>query len=53
MAAFPGVDIGSYPHLDALDYRVKVTLDGRDAARVDEALAWLAAKLGKAVVRTD
>ena len=44
VAAFPGVDIGSYPHLDAPDYRVKVTLDGRDAARVDEALAWLAAR---------
>ena len=53
VAAFPGVDIGSYPHLDAPDYRVKVTLDGRDAARVDEALAWLAARLGKAVVRTE
>jgi FAD synthetase len=53
VAAFPGVDIGSYPHLDAPDYRVKVTLDGRDAARVDEALAWLVAKLGKAVVRTE
>ena len=53
VAAFPGVDVGSYPHLDAPDYRVKVTLDGRDAARVDEALAWLVAKLGKAVVRTE
>jgi molybdenum cofactor synthesis domain-containing protein len=53
VAAFPGVDIGSYPHLDAPDYRVKVTLDGRDAARVDEALAWLVARLGKAIVRTD
>ena len=53
VAAFPGVDIGSYPHLDAPDYRVKVTLDGRDAARVDEALAWLAARLGDAVVRID
>jgi molybdopterin-biosynthesis enzyme MoeA-like protein len=53
VAAFPGVDIGSYPHLDAADYRVKVTLDGRDGGRVDEALAWLVAKLGDAVVRTD
>jgi molybdenum cofactor synthesis domain-containing protein len=53
VAAFPGVDIGSYPHLDAPDYRVKVTLDGRDAARLDEAMAWLAARLGKAVVRTE
>jgi molybdenum cofactor synthesis domain-containing protein len=53
VAAFPGVDIGSYPHLDAPDYRVKVTLDGRDAARLDEAVAWLAARLGKVVVRTE
>jgi molybdenum cofactor synthesis domain-containing protein len=53
VAAFPGVDIGSYPHLDAPDYSVKVTLDGRDAARLDEALAWLAARLGDAVVRID
>jgi molybdenum cofactor synthesis domain-containing protein len=53
VAAFPGIDIGSYPHLDAPDYRVKVTLDGRDAARLDEAVAWLAARLGKVVIRTE
>ena len=50
---FPEVEIGSYPHLEALDYRVKITLDGRDAAAVDAALAWLAARLGDAVVRTE
>jgi len=32
---------------------VKITLGGRDAGRVDDALAWLAARLGEAVVRTD
>ena len=48
VSAFPDVEIGSYPHPDAHDYRVKITLDGRDAARVDEALAWLAARLGPA-----
>ena len=32
---------------------MKITLDGRDAARVDDALAWLAARMGEAVVRTD
>ncbi len=47
--AFPEVEIGSYPHPEAHDYRVKITLDGRDAARVDDALAWLAARLGDAV----
>jgi molybdenum cofactor synthesis domain-containing protein len=53
VAAFPEVEIGSYPHPEAQDYRVKITIDGRDAARVDDALAWLAARLGDAVVRTD
>ena len=31
VAAFPDVEIGSYPHPEAQDYRVKITLDGRDA----------------------
>jgi len=53
VAAFPDVEIGSYPHPEAADYRVKITLDGRDAARVDDALAWLADRLGDALVRTD
>ena len=53
VSAFPDVEIGSYPHPEAHDYRVKITFDGRDAARVDDALAWLAARLGDAVVRTD
>ena len=53
VAAFPGVDVGSYPHLEAADYRVKITLDGRDRAAVDRALAFLAGRLGEAVVRTD
>jgi molybdenum cofactor synthesis domain-containing protein len=53
VAAFPGVEVGSYPHLEAHDYRVKITLDGRDAAAVDRALAFLVGLLGDAVVRTD
>jgi molybdenum cofactor synthesis domain-containing protein len=53
VAAFPDVEIGSYPHPEAHDYKVKITLDGRDGGRVDDALAWLAARLGDAVVRTD
>ena len=53
VAAFPGVEIGSYPHLEAHDYRVKITLDGRDAAAVDDATDRLAALLGDAVVRTE
>ncbi len=53
VAAFPGVDVGSYPHLEAVDYRVKITLDGRDRAAVDAALAFLAGRLGEAVVKTE
>ena len=53
VSAFPDVEIGSYPHPEAQDYRVKITLDGRDGARVDDALAWLAARLGEAFGRTD
>jgi molybdenum cofactor synthesis domain-containing protein len=53
VAAFPGVDVGSYPHLEPADHRVKITLDGRDRAAVDRALGFLAERLGDAVVRTD
>jgi molybdenum cofactor synthesis domain-containing protein len=53
VAAFPEVEIGSYPHPEAQDYKVKITIDGRDAARVDGALAWLTARLGDAFVRAD
>jgi len=53
VAAFPTVEVGSYPHLEALDYRVKITLDGRDRAAVDAATAHLVARLGPAVVRTE
>jgi len=53
VAAFPGVAIGSYPHLDAVDYRVKITLDGRDAGAVNDATARLVQRLGTAVVRTE
>jgi molybdopterin-biosynthesis enzyme MoeA-like protein len=52
-AAFPGVEIGSYPHLEALDYRVKITLDSRDLTLVDRALEELAARLGGHVVKTE
>lgn len=51
--AFPTVAIGSYPHVDALDYCVKITLDGRDARAVDDATARLIERLGAAVVRSE
>ena len=53
VAAFPGVEIGSYPHLDAPDYRVKITVDGRYRAAVDAAAALLVERLGAAVVRSE
>lgn len=53
VAAFPTVSIGSYPHIEAPDYRVKITLDGRDRGAVDDATAQLVQRLGPAVVRTE
>jgi molybdenum cofactor synthesis domain-containing protein len=53
VAEFPMVEVGSYPHLDTPDYRVKITLDGRDAAAVDAATERLVHRLGEAVVRTE
>jgi molybdenum cofactor synthesis domain-containing protein len=53
VAEFPSVEIGSYPHPGAPDYKVKITLDGRDRATVDAALGSLVLRLGLAVVRTE
>jgi molybdenum cofactor synthesis domain-containing protein len=51
----PGVDIGSYPRFDdGADHRVKVTIESKDPASVDAALAALLAALpAGAVVRTE
>jgi molybdenum cofactor synthesis domain-containing protein len=53
VAEFPGVEIGSYPHLGAIDYKVKITLDGRDRDSVEAALGHMVRRLGAAVVRTE
>jgi molybdenum cofactor synthesis domain-containing protein len=53
VSAFPSVEIGSYPHVDAADHRVKITLDGRDRGAVEAALNRLVERLGAAVVRTE
>jgi molybdopterin-biosynthesis enzyme MoeA-like protein len=53
VAACPEVFIGSYPRMDPSDHRVKITVDGRDAAQVDRAFALLVQGLGDAVVRTE
>jgi molybdenum cofactor synthesis domain-containing protein len=52
-ADFASVAIGSYPHVDASDHKVLITLDGRDEASVARACAQVAAGLGAAVVRIE
>jgi molybdenum cofactor synthesis domain-containing protein len=53
VAEFPSVEIGSYPHIEAVDYKVKITLDGRDRATVEAATARMVVRLGAAVVKTE
>jgi molybdenum cofactor synthesis domain-containing protein len=45
VAKYPDVGVGSYPRFDPADYRVKVTFDGRDEARVREAARFLRSRL--------
>jgi molybdenum cofactor synthesis domain-containing protein len=52
-ADFPGVAIGSYPHVDTIDHKVLITFDGRDEALVARACAQVSAGLGPAVVRIE
>ena len=52
-ADFPSVAIGSYPHVDTIDHKVLITLDGRDEATVARACAQVVAGLGAAVVRVE
>ncbi len=52
-ADFPDVAIGSYPHVDATDHKVLITLDGRDKTLVDQACAQIVAGLGAALVRAE
>jgi FAD synthetase len=53
VATWPTVEIGSYPHVNADGYKVKITLDGRDRKAVEDATANLIERLGTAVVRTE
>jgi FAD synthetase len=49
---FPALLLGSYPELTNPEYRVKVTLESKDAAYLEDALAALLARLpGDAVVK--
>jgi molybdenum cofactor synthesis domain-containing protein len=52
-ADFPEVAIGSYPHIDAQDHKVLVTLDSRDENAVNRACQQIVAALGSAVVRVE
>lgn len=45
VAAHPAVDIGSYPRFDAADHRVKLTVESKELAAVQAALAALLAAL--------
>lgn len=49
----PDVAIGSYPHLDAPDHKVMITLDGRNPVTVDAAMQALRVALGPALVRIE
>jgi hypothetical protein len=54
LAKFPQLMLGSYPVLDVAEYRVKVTLESKDSAYLDQALQSFVASLPKdAVHRID
>ena len=53
VAAHPAVKIGSYPRFAEQEFRVMLTLDGRDGDEVGAAARALAARLGALVVRTE
>ena len=54
LAAFPELELGSYPKLNNPEYRVRVTLESKDREYVDRALAHLVSLLPpQAVVRTE
>lgn len=53
VARHPGVKIGSYPRFSETDFRVMVTLEGRDPSEVAGAFALLVERLGPRVVRSE
>jgi molybdenum cofactor synthesis domain-containing protein len=52
VATYAGVQVGSYPRLDSPEYKVKVTIESKDAALVEAAAADLIRALGHSVVKT-
>lgn len=53
VAAFAGVRVGSYPRFGETDFKVLITLEGRDAAEVARARDELAGRIGARVVRVE
>lgn len=54
LAAFPLLQLGSYPKLGDPEYRVRVTLESKDQQYVDQALKHLISKLpAELIVRTE
>lgn len=53
VAAHPAVKIGSYPRFSEKDFKVLVTLEGRDPPDVAGAFALLVGRLGGRVVKTE
>jgi molybdenum cofactor synthesis domain-containing protein len=51
VADHAAVQVGSYPLFQGVDYKVKITLESKDAAQVDAATEALVLALGPAVVR--
>lgn len=49
-AKFPALLLGSYPVVNREDYRVRLTLESKDAGYLDEALAYLMARLPAAAI---
>jgi molybdenum cofactor synthesis domain-containing protein len=53
VATYGAVAVGSYPSFSAPDYKVKVTIESKDAAAVAAACDDLVLALGRAVVRVE
>jgi molybdopterin-biosynthesis enzyme MoeA-like protein len=54
LAAFPCLQLGSYPKLGDPEYRVRVTLEAKDEQYVDQALAHLVSRVPPGmIVRTE
>jgi len=53
VAAYASVQVGSYPTFSQPDYKVKVTIEGKDAEAVARACEDLVRALGAAIVRVE